>query len=44
VAEKETQNRISPARKTAARLRTKILAGERWLEKNVLILKWAFTG
>jgi hypothetical protein len=36
--------RIDPVRMTPAKLRTKILAGERRLEKNVLILIRIFIG
>jgi hypothetical protein len=38
VAEKGNQRRIPPVMITAAKLRTKILAGEKCLEKKVLIL------
>jgi hypothetical protein len=38
VAEKGNQRRIPPARITAAKLRTKILDGEKSLEENVFIL------
>jgi hypothetical protein len=44
VAEKGKQRRKPPARMTPAKLRTKILAGEKCLEKNVLILIWIFIG
>jgi hypothetical protein len=37
VAENGNQRRIAPARITPAKLRTKILVGERCLEKKVLI-------
>jgi hypothetical protein len=39
VVEKGNQRRIPPARITAAKLRTNILAGERCLENKFLILK-----
>ena len=42
VAEKGNQRRIPPVRITAAKLSTKILVGERCLEKNVLILTIIF--
>jgi hypothetical protein len=38
VAQKGNQRRIPPAIITAAKLRTKILAGEKCLDKKVLIL------
>jgi hypothetical protein len=38
VAEKGNQRRIPPARITAAKLRTKILVGEKCLEKKFRIL------
>jgi hypothetical protein len=44
VAEKGNQRRIPPVRITAAKLRMKILAGEKCLEKNVLILIRIFIG
>jgi hypothetical protein len=44
VAEKGNHRRIPPAIITAAKLRTKILVGERRLEKNVLILVRIFIG
>jgi hypothetical protein len=44
VAEKGNQRRMPPVRMTPAKLRTKILAGERCLEKNVLILIEIFIG
>jgi hypothetical protein len=44
VAEKGNQRRIPPVMITAAKLRIKILAGERRLEKNVLILARIFIG
>jgi hypothetical protein len=43
-AERGKLRRIAPARMTPAKLRTKILAGEKCLEKNVLILIWIFIG
>jgi hypothetical protein len=39
VAEKGNQRRIPPVRITPAKLRTKILAGEKCLEKKVFIFK-----
>jgi len=44
VAEKGNQRRIAPVRMTPAKLRTKILAGEKCLEKEFLILKRIFIG
>jgi hypothetical protein len=44
VAEKGNQRRIPPVIITAAKLRTKILAGEKCLEKKVLILIRIFIG
>jgi hypothetical protein len=44
LAEKGNHKRIAPVKITAAKLRTKILAGERCLEKNVLILIEIFIG
>jgi hypothetical protein len=43
-AENGNQRRMPPVRMTAAKLRTKILVGERCLEKNVLILRNIFIG
>jgi hypothetical protein len=43
-AEKGNQRRIPPARITAAKLRTKILVGERCFEKKFLILTRTFIG
>jgi len=43
-AEKGNQRRIPPVRITAAKLRIKILEGERRLEKKFLILIWTFIG
>jgi hypothetical protein len=44
VAEKGNRRRIPPIIITAAKLRTKILAGEKCLEKKVLILIRIFIG
>jgi len=44
VAEKGNQRRIPPIKITPAKLRTKILAGEKCLEKNVLIFMRIFIG
>jgi hypothetical protein len=38
-AEKEEERRIPPARITPAKLRTKILVGERYLDMDVFILR-----
>jgi hypothetical protein len=44
VAEKGNRRRIPPVRITAAKLRTKILVGDKCLEKKVLILRRIFIG
>jgi hypothetical protein len=44
VAEKGNHRRIPPVRMTATKLRTKILVGERCLEKKVLIRIRSFIG
>jgi hypothetical protein len=44
VAEKGNQRRIPPVTITAAKLRTKILVGEKCLEKKVLILREILIG
>jgi len=44
VAEKGNQRRIPPVKITPAKLRTKILVGERCLEKKVLIRIRIFIG
>jgi hypothetical protein len=44
VAAKGNQRRKPPARITPAKLRTKILAGEKCLDKKVLILIWILIG
>jgi hypothetical protein len=44
VAEKGNQRRIPPVIITAAKLRTKILVGEKCLEKKVLILREILIG
>jgi hypothetical protein len=44
VAEKGNQRRMAPVMITPAKLRTKILVGEKCLEKKFLILKRIFIG
>jgi len=44
VAEKGNQRRIPPVIITAAKLRTKILVGEKCLEKKVLVLRKILLG
>ena len=42
VTENEKEKKMAPTKMTPAKLRTKILVGERCLEKNVLILTRVF--